>query len=385
MSITAWSTTASQNGNRLVSGNYLEQQSPSTLNDAGRSVMAQIRSWANNIEWFEYGTGSNTVAYTRVSATQITMPVNVVDQFHVNRRVKIVDGQGATLYGRITSSSFNSPNTALTFEFDSGSLGSGNPTSVSYGIVSATNTSLPSVVPTGTILMTGGASADSGYLICDGTAYSRTTYSALFTKIGTTFGVGNGSSTFNVPNLQAKFPLGKSGSHGLGTTGGAFAQTPAGTNSAPTFTGSSSSVSGSVALSGNTGSHSLTESQLPSHSHYLFANHSMNGNTSTDWARINNSATGNGYDKSASIEYYQASGSDDFKYRIAFDTANATPSLHPSSSVGSGSGHTHSLSGTLNLSGGTVTPNGSVSAPNFTGNVMDMTNPYVALNYQIKY
>ena len=120
MSITAWSTTASQNGNRLVSGNYLEQQSPSTLNDTGRSVMAQIRSWANNIEWFEYGTGSNTVAYTRVSATQITMPVNVVDQFHVNRRVKIVDGQGATLYGRITSSSFNSPNTALTFEYAAG-------------------------------------------------------------------------------------------------------------------------------------------------------------------------------------------------------------------------------------------------------------------------
>ena len=182
MSITAWSTTASQNGNRLVSGNFLENQAPSTVNDAGRSVMAQIRSWANNIEWFEFGTGSNTVSYTRVSATSLTMPIDVVDEFHVNRRVKIVDGQGATLYGRVTSSAFNSPNTALSFEFDSGSLGSGNPTSVSYGIISATNTSLPSVVPTGTILMTGSATADSGYFICDGTAYSRTTYSALFTN-----------------------------------------------------------------------------------------------------------------------------------------------------------------------------------------------------------
>ena len=76
MSITAWSTTASQNGNRLVSGNYLENQAPSTVNDAGRSVMAQIRSWANNLEWFEFGTGANTVSYTRVSATQISMPVN---------------------------------------------------------------------------------------------------------------------------------------------------------------------------------------------------------------------------------------------------------------------------------------------------------------------
>ena len=263
MSITAWSTTASQNGNRLVSGNYLENQAPSTVNDAGRSVMAQIRSWANNLEWFEFGTGANTVSYTRVSATQLSMPINVVDQFHVNRRVRIVDGTGAILFGRVTSSAFNSPNTALTFEFDSSSLGSGNPTSVSYGIVSATNTSLPSVVPTGTILMTGVSSADSGFLFCDGTAYSRTSYSALFTKIGTTFGVGDGSSTFNIPNLQAKFPLGKSGTHGLGTTGGAFAQTPVGTNSSPTFTGSAFTPTGSVSLSGSVANHTLTEAQLP--------------------------------------------------------------------------------------------------------------------------
>lgn len=381
MSITAWSTTASQNGNRLVSGNFLENQAPSTVNDAGRSVMAQIRSWANNIEWFEFGTGSNTVSYTRVSATSLTMPIDVVDEFHVNRRVKIIDGQGATLYGRVISSAFNSPNTALSFEFDSGSLGSGNPTSVSYGIISATNTSLPSVVPTGTILMTGSASADSGYFICDGTAYSRTTYSALFTKIGTAFGVGDGSSTFNIPNLQAKFPLGKSGSHALGSTGGAFVQTPAGTNSIPSFTGSAFTPSGSVSVSVN--NHTLTTSQIPSHSHYLFANHSMNGTTTSDWARINNSATGSGYNNSASVEGWQSSGSDDYKYRIAYDSANATPTLYPSSSVGSGSGHNHSASGSF--TGSSVTPSGTISRPNFTGNVMDMTNPYLAINYQIKF
>ena len=382
MSITAWSTTASQNGNRLVSGNFLENQAPSTVNDAGRSVMAQIRSWANNIEWFEFGTGSNTVSYTRVSATSLTMPIDVVDEFHVNRRVKIIDGQGATLYGRVTSSAFNSPNTELTFEFDSGSLGSGNPTSVSYGIISATNTSLPSVVPTGTILMTGGASADSGYLICNGTAYSRTTYSALFTKIGTAFGVGDGSSTFNIPNLQAKFPLGKSGSHGLGSTGGAFAQTPSGTISTPSFSGNAFTPSGSVSVSVN--NHTLTTSQIPSHSHYLFANHSMEQNANTDWVRRSgNLYKSSGINKSASLEGYQASGSDDFKYSMAFDRNNATPSVHPSSSVGSGSGHNHSASSSF--SGNSVTPSGSVSTPTYTGVSLNTTNPYQVVNYIIKY
>lgn len=52
----------------------------------------------------------------------------------------------------------------------------------------------------------------TGYLICNGAAVSRTTYSALFTTIGTTFGVGDGSTTFNVPDLRQRFPLGKAAS-----------------------------------------------------------------------------------------------------------------------------------------------------------------------------
>lgn len=375
MSITAWSTTASQNGNRLVSGNYLENQAPSTVNDAGRSVMAQIRSWANNLEWFEFGTGANTVSYTRISATQITMAVNVVDQFHVNRRVRIVDGTGATLYGRVTSSAFNSPNTALTFEFDSSSLGSGNPTSVSYGIVSATNTSLPSVVPTGTILMTGGASADSGYLFCDGTAYSKTGYSALFTKIGTAF--GSSSTTFNVPNLQQRFPMGKGSSDNIGDTGGSFTQTPSGSISAPSFSGNAFTPSGSVSISGSTGSHSLTLAEIPEHYHYVVHNDYFTTNSVNNWT-------------TAQKEFAMARGSaggmgSSDTHNQTVNTSSLLADGGRSSIVGSGSGHNHSLSATGSFSGSAQAVSGTVSAPNFTGSVMDLKNPYVALNYQIKY
>lgn len=50
--------------------------------------------------------------------------------------------------------------------------------------------------------------APSGYLVCDGTAYSRTTYANLFDAIGTTFGAGDGSTTFNVPDLRGRTTFG---------------------------------------------------------------------------------------------------------------------------------------------------------------------------------
>jgi len=69
------------------------------------------------------------------------------------------------------------------------------------------------LLPSGMIMPYGGTSAPTGFLSCDGSAVSRTTYSALFTAIGTTWGAGDGSSTFNVPDLRAAFLRG-TGSHG---------------------------------------------------------------------------------------------------------------------------------------------------------------------------
>ena len=68
------------------------------------------------------------------------------------------------------------------------------------------------IVPTGAILPYGGATAPSNFLLCDGSAVSRTTYLDLFTILSTSYGVGNGSTTFNLPNLQGRFPLGYSAS-----------------------------------------------------------------------------------------------------------------------------------------------------------------------------
>lgn len=99
---------------------------------------------------------------------------------------------------------------------------------------------LSSAVPTGVISAYGGSSAPTGYLLCDGTAVSRTTYSALFAVIGTTYGAGDTTTTFNLPNLKGRVAVGRDNTQTefdtLGETGGAK-------------------------------THALTESEMPRHNH----------------------------------------------------------------------------------------------------------------------
>ena len=72
--------------------------------------------------------------------------------------------------------------------------------------------------PTGTIIWYAGGTAPSGYLECDGSAVSRTTYATLFAVIGETFGGGDGSTTFNLPDLRGEFVRGWD--HGRGVDSG---------------------------------------------------------------------------------------------------------------------------------------------------------------------
>lgn len=78
--------------------------------------------------------------------------------------------------------------------------------------------------PIGTILPFGSSNVPSGYMVCDGRALSRTTYNELFSVIGTTYGSGDGSTTFNIPNLKGKVSVGLDSNDTsfdeLGETGG---------------------------------------------------------------------------------------------------------------------------------------------------------------------
>ena len=124
--------------------------------------------------------------------------------------------------------------------------------------------------PTGSILMFGGSSAPTGYLICDGSAVSRSTYAALFTALSTTYGTGDGSTTFNLPDLRGRAPVGV----GTGTGGGA-----SGTG---TPTGGSGLTAVSLGTWKGEETHTLTgpESGIASHTHTVNASSGGGGVTS---------------------------------------------------------------------------------------------------------
>lgn len=71
-----------------------------------------------------------------------------------------------------------------------------------------------STIPSGAMTEFGGTSAPSGWFICDGSAISRTTYAALFAQVSTLYGIGDGSSTFNLPDKRGRVGVGYAASGG---------------------------------------------------------------------------------------------------------------------------------------------------------------------------
>jgi len=86
--------------------------------------------------------------------------------------------------------------------------------------VLASEVSAPSL-PSGTVIMSGASSVPAGYLECNGQAVSRSTYADLYAQIGTAYGVGNGTTTFNVPDMRDAFPVGVGTTYTRGDEGGA--------------------------------------------------------------------------------------------------------------------------------------------------------------------
>ena len=72
-----------------------------------------------------------------------------------------------------------------------------------------------SAIPSGAVSAFAGASAPSGWLLCNGQAVSRTTYAALFSVVSVIYGSGDGSTTFNVPDLRGEFVRGLDGGRGV--------------------------------------------------------------------------------------------------------------------------------------------------------------------------
>ncbi len=122
-------------------------------------------------------------------------------------------GAGVWQEGSVDASTIELNGTSLRVKasgITSNELGSNAVTTVKITDANVTDAKLAAVslVPVGTIIDYGGSSTPTGWLLCDGSAVSRTTYSALFTAIGITWGPGNGTTTFNVPDLRGRSTFG---------------------------------------------------------------------------------------------------------------------------------------------------------------------------------
>ena len=222
--ISEWSSTAASNTD--VGGvNIAEGCPPATINNAIREVMAQCNNWQSG-----------------------------------------ASGDNQTNAGTLTSSGTLAVTGAFTLDGATGTSGQ-IMTSAGSGATPTWADKVDGVLA-GFIQMYGAASAPTGWLLCNGAAVSRSTYATLFALIGTTYGAGDGSSTFNVPDMRDKFPVGSGSTYALNATGGSADSTlPSHTHTAtvtdPSHShregasvefGTTSSVSGTTRNSGSDGS-----------------------------------------------------------------------------------------------------------------------------------
>ena len=193
------------------------------------------------------------------------------------------------------------------------------------------------LMPPGAVMPYAGDSAPGGYLLCDGSTVARSQYPLLFSVVGTTWGNGDGLTTFNLPDLRDRSVLGVSGTNSIGSIGGSA-------------------------------THTMTVDQMPQHSH--------TGTTDTAGAHVH-SVADPGHTHALYISRDDNNGSNDNGQAPAGDAyLNADTKLGASSlpsttgiSVNSAGAHAHSF--TTNTTG--------------SGESFSLQSPFLALNFIIKY
>jgi microcystin-dependent protein len=242
--------------------------------------------------------------------------------------------------------------------------------------------------PIGQVIALAGSSVPAGWLACDGASYLRSTYPDLFAEISTTWGAVDGTH-FTVPDLRGRVVLGVSGSHALGTTGGAESVS----GPAHTHPGSHSHGLSNHTHAGQTHTHPGSHSHgMNAHRHQMGHDHDVDIGTFSSGLRNNDSVGAGGFD-----EPNLSSGTEDHHHNVnppSTTTSNSNNTVTGDGEFTSGGGAFSSTQGDSNApsasysgSPGAPSPNSSdgdsnAPAASYSGSIATMM-PFGSLRYVI--
>ncbi len=316
------------------------------------------------------GTGASTAGTARTALGLGSMAVQDSSAVSIT---------GGTMTGVALNATDISSGTITQARLGSGSSGAGSKALFD----DQTWKSVADSFPVGGIITWLTAVAPSGWAILDGSAISRATYSVLFALFGTTFGIGDGSTTFNLPDMRGRFPFGKSAAGTGSTLGGTF--------------GSIDHTHTSAAHTHTVASHTHTG---PSHTHGASAlstssngdhQHGVQGHTDAEASHTH--GYGGTTDANGSFSF-GAGGSNTYALDTHTHTYSGTTgagsshshTLNTSDAFTNVSGaHTHTISGTTDAAGTGATGGTALTTDSTTPGVTGTNNPpAMAVNFIIR-
>jgi microcystin-dependent protein len=243
-----WSKTASSNANADPTISWAEGMSPSSVNDSGRSMMARAAEYRDDISG-SVTTGGSATAYTLTTNQGLAATPNTGQLIAFT--VHATNGIAPTLTtdGGNTYPLMSDPSNAI----GAGALVLGTPYTAKFNgsqwIMRNFYGGTFSIPLGGIMAYIGSTAPNSNFALPFGQAISRTTYAALFSLIGTTYGSGDGITTFNIPDLRGRMLA------GVDNMGGSAAS-----RLTTTYFGSDPTVLGNTGGSEN---HTLVTAEMP--------------------------------------------------------------------------------------------------------------------------
>ena len=270
--------------------------------DDGSGASSPAYAFDNDTDTGMFRSGANTIGFSTSGTTRVSVSNAGLDVVN-GLPIRLQDSSGAPFVSLKSPSSL-SGNVALTLPSsitNGGFLQTDASGNLSFQIVAG--------VPTGSVFCMAVVSVPSGYLECNGAAVSRSTYSALFAVIGVQYGSGNGSSTFNLPDLRGEFVRGVD--RGRGVDSGRNIATSQGSQNASHNHSASASSSSTVSDPGHTHTANYGQGNLVSSGGAFGLRDSGNAN------RIRNANTGISVSTSTSVSIGNQGGNESRPRNVA--------------------------------------------------------------------